>query len=356
MKKLSFIPLIIVLVSALILGGCPAEEEPPPPPPTDGEEPPPAPPEEEVFHWRWQTCSVETETEWLIGNPAVERLIEEGSGGRVQVDLYPAGALCGMGETLDAIVAGAIESGDVIAPVAGSLVPSALCSAMPYGATDAYELWDIHYNWGLMDMLREEFAEHDLYLLTGLHCGATSFLSNFPVYTTDDLAGKAVWVGANLQWLTDLGAAPTEVPGFDMYMGMKLGTIDGFQWPVKGLKDYHMMEVVDYVMRPYILASFVHMFCSMEAWNALGPDLQRQIQDHIDAHMFEAWKAVEDYTTQAVAEAEEEYGVQFITLPPEELAKMKAASRAYWEDVAASDPYAAEAIELYDAWLEHRGG
>lgn len=353
-KGLLLIPLALLLAISLVAIGCPAEEEPPPPPPTDGEEPPPPPPPEEVFEWRWQCGDVPGETEWEITDPLLEQLIEEASGGRVQVERYPHGTICYLEEMVEATTMGAIEMSNYPAGYASEIAPSSLASEMPMGVRDAYELYELHHAWGMLEVQRQEYAEHGLYLLAPLYCGMGAVDTTFPVNTVDDFDGKLMWVIPNLLWLAEFGAAPTEVPDFDMYMATKLGTIDGFWWPYKGLKDYNHREVVTYVMRPRLAAAVMHVVVNMDAWNALGPELQMRIQDRVDARLFEGFVAIDEFTEVAVAEAED-YGIQFITLPEADVAKLNAASRGFWDEITGLSPATTEAIGIYKAWMEYRG-
>ncbi len=312
------------------------------------------PQSDEVFTWRWQCCDVPGETEWEVSDPLLEQLIEEASGGRVQVERYPLGMICGMDEMIGAVTTGTVEMINYPAGVASEIVPSSLLSEMPMGVRDGYDYYELHHAWGMLEVQREEYAEHGLYLLAPQYCGVGAIDSTFPINTLNDLDGKLIWLIPDLLWLENFGAAPTEVPDYDMYMATKLGTIDGFWWPYKGLKDYKHMEVVEYVMLPRLGAGGLHAVVSLDAWNALGPELQMRIQDRVDAHVYEAYAAIDEFTEIAMEEAKEN-GVQFITLSNADVARLSEASRAFWDEVAGLSPAAAEATEIYKAWMEYRG-
>ena len=340
--------LILVFAAMPFMSACAPEEITPP------EEEKPAPPPEEVFTWRIACAFGEADCDWYVNLKGAEKLIEEGSGGRVQVEVYPAGVLCDPDAIVDSVAMGAIEGGHIISGMAADRAPSCLCSEMPFGARDKYEHYQSHYLWGLLDIMREEYATQNIHLLNVFYSGKLCFQSSFPINTVADFEGKKIWATPNTLWLTKFGASTVEVPGMDMYMAMKLGTIDGFTWTVGELEYYKYKEVVNYVMWPALLPPTTHLLLNLDAWNALGTDLQRQIQDHVNAHVFELAQEYESYDAKSLAAAEE-YGVQFITLPPEEVAKVRAAARDFWDEVAGIGPYAAEVIELYRAYLEYRG-
>ena len=78
-------------------------------------------------------------------------------------------------------------------------------------------------------------------------------MSNKPINEAEDFGGMKIWTIPNATWLASFGAAPTEVPGFDMYSAMRLGTIDGFTWTVGELEAGNLKEVVKDVLQPRLL-------------------------------------------------------------------------------------------------------
>jgi len=345
-----------VLIGSMVAVGCaaPVPAPTPSPTPSPAPTPTPSPPAEEVFNWKIQCAFGEADCDWYVNLTGLKRFIEEGSGGRVQVELFPIGVLCDPDSIVDSVAMGAIEGGHIIAGMAADRVPSCLGSEMPFGARDRYEHHELHYPWGLLDIMREEYATQNLHLLNVFMSGQLAFQSSFPINTADDLKGKKIWSIPNCTWLTEFGASTVEVPGMDMYMAMKLGTIDGFTWTVGELEFYNYKEVVKYVMQPRLLTPTTHILVNLDAWNALGPDLQMHIQDRIDAHIFELAKEYETYDAKSLAAAKA-YGVQFVTLPPAEVSKMQAVASGFWDEVASMSPSAAKMIESYQAYLKYRG-
>jgi len=311
--------------------------------------------EGKVFKWRIQDIGGEADgSQWILLKN-LKKLIEEASEGQVQVEYFPAGTLCEPDSILDAVAKGAIEGGNIIAGMAAHRVPSSLGSEMPFGVRDRYQLHELHSVWGLDDIIREEYAKNNIYLLSTTYAGTIAFQSSFPVNTLNDFKGKKVWCTPNSLWLTNFGAASTDVPGFDMYMALKLGTIDGFVWTVLELEYFKFKEVVKYIMEPSLLVPAMHFIVNMKDWNALGPELQRKIQDHVDAHKFNViTKEAVKYDAIALEEAKK-YGVKTITLSPSDVDKMKKEVKKYWDEVAGMSPHSAKMIEVYRSWMKYRG-
>ena len=310
---------------------------------------------EKTFKWRIQDVGGEADSSQTIILKNLKRLIEEGSEGQVQVEYFPAGTLTGPDAIVDAVAKGAFEGGNIIAGMAAHRVPSSLGSEMPFGVRDRYQLHEIHSLWGLDDIIREEYAKNNIYLLSTSYAGTIAFQSTFPVNTLDDFKGKKIWCTPNTIFLTNFEAASTDVPGFDMYMALKLGTIDGFVWTVMELEYFKFKEVVKYIMEPPLLVPAMHFIVNMKDWNALGPALQRKIQDHVDAHKFNA--ITNEFVKHDAISLEEakKYGVKTTTLSPSDVEKMKKEVKKYWDEVASMSPYSAKMIEVYRSWMKYRG-
>ena len=170
----------------------------------------------------------ETDADWYVTLQNMERVIENASGGSVAVEILPVGALVEPDSVVDAVANGAIEGGHIISGMSADRVPSALITEMPYGVQSSQEHHELHFDNGIMELIREEYANANMHLAAIGTSGEVTIMSNRPINTVEDFDGMKVWVIPNVGWVTEFGAAPTEVPGFDMYSAMRLGTIDGF--------------------------------------------------------------------------------------------------------------------------------
>jgi TRAP-type C4-dicarboxylate transport system substrate-binding protein len=306
-----------------------------------------------VITWRLQSAFPATDNDNIINASSIANDIETASGGKIKVELYPMGVLCAPEDITDAVSKGAIEIGQQIAGSAADKVPSAVGSEMPFGVQNREQAWELFHNYGMADIMRDEYAKQGIYLLTQCHNGSLCLMTTFPVNTVDDLKGKKLWAHPSAFWLSDFGAASVDVPGMDMYMALKLGTIDGMTWTLAELTSTKLEEVVKYVMYPQIITPQTHVLINMKAWNAIGPDLQKKIQDYVDAHWDEAAAAYDAANDTAVAEAKA-YGVIFTTLDSTDLTKLTTDSRSFWDDIASLSPDAAKMVNLYKQYLKDK--
>jgi TRAP-type C4-dicarboxylate transport system substrate-binding protein len=82
--------------------------------------------------------------------------------------------------------------------------------------------------------------------------------------------------------------------------------------------------------------------------------MQRAIQNHIAAHQIELSKQYAE-NDEAAMQAAQEYGVEFITLPPEDVARMKEAAESFWNEIEGLSPHSERMIQSYRAYKEYRG-
>ncbi|MHC5074392.1 MAG: TRAP transporter substrate-binding protein [Planctomycetota bacterium] len=304
--------------------------------------------------WKMSTFIPKSDCDWYVTLTRVKGLIEEASNGKIEVKLFPVGTLVDPDSLVDAVLSGAIQGAQILPGMAAHRVPSALGTEMPYGAKDLYEHHEVHTKWGLFDIMQKEYAANNLHLLYFGTSGQISFLSTFPVKKTSDLKGKKIWTIPNVNFLGKFGASIVEVPGMDMYSAVKLGTIDGFAWTMGELEFGNFKEVVKYVMQPRLATPGVHIIVNKRAWDKLGTELQKKIQNHLLANRVEVAKEYETYDEKSI-KASKEYGVQFIEMPKAEVDKFKTAATEFWVEVEGLSPASGEMIKKYKAFLKSKG-
>jgi len=307
---------------------------------------------EKVFRWKLVTACVEGDAVYQIGDHHLKDLIEKGSGGRIKVDLFPVGPIVSLEEQVPAVLAGSVEAVRIIPGYAASVAPATLTGECAYGTRDGYEDYELHVVWGLDKLLREHYAKGGIYYLGAPYAAMICFFSNFPINTLDDFKGKKVWLSPSLMFLKEFGIVPTEMPGFDPYMAMKLGTIQGFSWSSMNLEHMKLKEVTKVIWQPSFFPASTHLIVNMKAWNALGPELQERLQTYMDAHIFELIPMMKKLEDDAFAKGKE-YGVQFMSLPPTDFDKVLKACRGGWDQVAGMHPDAAKIIDLYRKWMKY---
>jgi TRAP-type C4-dicarboxylate transport system substrate-binding protein len=280
----------------------------------------------------------------------MKEVVEEASGGAVEMQIFPVGALVGEDSVVDAVSSGAVDGAHIIAGFAANIAPSALGTEMPFGVSNPEEHHALHYEAGLIDIMASEYATSNIELVGIGTSGQLVFMSSVPIKTTEDLSGKKIWTIPNASWLAAFNASPTEVPGVDMYSAMRLGTIDGFTWTLGELEAGNFKEVVKHVMQPTLLVPGTHLIINQDRWNELPDDMRGDIKSALEAAHLKIAAEYGAVDAKAV-EAAKEYGVEFTEVDPDSVVKMQEAAASFWDEVEGASPAAAEMVSTYRDFL-----
>lgn len=310
----------------------------------------PAPEAEEKFTWTLQSA-------YPWGDLSMDRLpkfaarVSELSGGRLKIDVLPGGSIVPVDETLTALGKGVFEvttsSGgywEGVIPV-GSIEEGLPFMYRGYGTLD--EL-DALMASGLTDLYREVYAEHNVYYIGYFSYHAyPAIMSKIPIRSLDDWKGVKVRAyGPWMDFFGRLGANATWFPGAEIYMAMKLGTIDVATYDSFGPIGFKLYEVMDYlILPPFADHAISNTLVNMDAWNALPDDLKQVFNEAIKEYGVETYFAYDIQWTSNINQAAA-LGYEVITLPDAEVEKMKLIAAEQWEDYAGKDDYSARAIGI----------
>ncbi len=338
--------LVLILVSTSLAASC-ASKSPTSTAPSASSAATPV----KAVTWRFQTCAVEGD--YLYGtSKAVAKMIEEASGGLVKVETYPINALVALPDEFAAVKKGSIEAAIVIGSMSANEVPSNLAAEMAYVPSNVYQLYDLFNNWKFRDPIQSEYNKAGIQLINPMYGGLVYLGTTVPINTVADFKGKPFFLVGSHMFLQKLGVIQTDIPGFDYYTALKLGTVVGTTQAINFLETQKLMEVDKYYIKTADQVASGHLIINKKAWDALPPDIQNRIQDRIDANIIQALKPHVDGEARA-EKAALAYGVKFTTLPPEEEAKVRAASRADWDQIAAKSPASAQAIQILKNWMQY---
>jgi len=203
---------------------------------------------------------------------------------------------------------------------------------------------------GAVEIIRDEFAKHNIYWLDMSTAGSVCCLTTKEAHTLDDIKGRKIadlggWMS---RWNAALGWTPVEMlPGSEVEMGLRLGTIDAVLWGQDAMTSLHWNEAAPYWISNEWLVTHIlqDLLVNMDSWNALPDDLKQVVEDAADDYF---WQQIDAFTAQqkevyrmvAAGEVTE-------NLMDEEYQR-QADKEAYklWDQAAAEDPASAELIRL----------
>lgn len=344
MKKGLFMMLAGLIIVAFLMSGCAA----PAPAPTPTPAPTPAPaPTVEKYNWRMQRYSGPTET-----MESIQRMFEDDiytlSGGQIEVTSYTGGEIVPNDTLLEALGKGTLEMVQGYGGYWPGLIDVGIVEAgIPAAWTNYSEPCYLWYGKGFIDVLREAYAEQNVYYLCPAFGANYDLLTKVPVHSLADMKGLKIRTTATVAGLMGkFDIATVYLPPEELYLALSTGTIDGLIYG--GAYDYHELKLEE-VASYYTSLSLLYpgwvdnILINMDVWNELPAQLQRAVE-------FSARRLAERHFEGVVGNnyrtLEQEY---FTTsaLPAEDVARLSAAAQEVWDEEAAKSARVAEVIE----WL-----
>lgn len=170
------------------------------------------------------------------GDYEFARLVEERSGGRIKIEVYPGSQLGQEKAVIEQVQFGAIDLTRVsLSPVA-SFVPKMVALQMPYLYRDVDHMWKV-LKGDIGKELLKALEPAGFYGLGWFESGARNFYnSKRAVKVPADLKGLKIRV-QEVELMVSLvnafGAVATPMPYGEVYSGLQTGVIDGAEnnWP-----------------------------------------------------------------------------------------------------------------------------
>jgi len=285
--------------------------------------------------------------------------IEKLTNGRMQITLHPAKTFCGPEDFISALGNGVFDVGVTYAGFHIGTVPEAEVEiGLPMGWLDHNECYEMFYERGMIDILREAYAEHNVHFAAPGYSGQYyHFGTNFPVNSLDDLKGKKIRaLGAYGKYAGAIGASPTVIPGPELYQAMRLGTIDGFIYDISGMKTDKLCEVTEYYVFPTCGIPVCGIYISMDSLNKLPEDLRVIVKEGSEYIMEQAARHYHRNVEKAWVYAQthgKKMKRQDLSL--EEIKKATDKSQPIWDEVAKRNPRNAEMVKRLREMLDYYG-
>lgn len=277
-----------------------------------------------------------------------ERLVEERSGGQVQIDRFPNCQLCGgdMVRHVEMLIAGGAFELAIISENSFSDVEQTFqATSIPFTFTDYDQAWEKADSTG-GTFVKELFAKHGVVYLSTFPNGIMQFANNKrELRAPADMANLKMRTYGDLQMslMRSLGADPTQLSWSELYSALQTGSVDGNMNGYQTLFSGSLHEVQPYITEVNATLALYDFLANQASWDKLSPDTQQLIQEcATDAAL---WGR--NYMSETEADIKQQmidYGVQVYEPTDEELQAFKdAASTTIEEYKAIVGPEACEA-------------
>jgi len=286
--------------------------------------------------------------------------VEEMSGGRVTVDLLPAGAVVGAFQVMDAVNDGVLDAAHTV-PVYwyGKSKAASFFGTGPVFGGSATTMLGWFYQGGGAELYRELTQDTlglNVYGFLGFPMPAQPFgWFKQEVSTADDLQGfKYRTVGLAADLLQEMGMSVAQLPGGEIVPAMERGVIDAFEFnnPSSDLR-FGAPDVAEhYYLSSYHQASesFEFLF-NRDFFDDLDPDLQAIMKYAVEAaSTSNTALAMENYSSD-LQKIRDELGVTVHRTSKEILeAQLEA-----WDTLIAEleqDEFSKRVMDSQRAWVE----
>jgi len=287
------------------------------------------------------------------------KFVEDISDGLIELECAEPGAIVPTVDVLDAVGKGILDFAPNAYPGFWSRAYPEFDVAigLPFAWMNPEEHWDAMKYWGLYEELQEVFHELNVHWLP-MNCNDIyHFGTTFPVDTPDAIKGKKIRaLGIYGDYVKALGGAPVVLPAGELYMALKLGTLDGTIYGISGLSDLKLNEVwTHYVTDPNPNVIGTAAIINLDRWNEL-PERVRYMYDTWGYHvMYAAWTDYQQFEAYLIADAEKNWGFKQVTWSPEDKARVFEIGIGLWDTVAAKSPRSERLVEIVKSQARHLG-
>ncbi len=311
------------------------------------------------YNWKFQTSAQAGDNFFPIEQAWAER-VKVASGGRIEIEILPVGAVVPHNETLDAVGANILQghitdpsyfSGkDAAFAMLGNLVgaygaPLQMFRYMEYG--------------GGNELFNELVNPYGVQFIGAATPGIEAFVSAVPIRNVADLKGVKMRApeGMVQEIFALAGASPVPLPGSEVYTSLEKGVIDAADYTTfstnhkQGLHKFakypiypgfHSMPVMDVSL-------------NKEIWDGLSDDLKMILTMSVRQFAFDITSRVEAQDAEAVVDAANDPTIEIISWSPEERKKFTTIAQNEWKNWAVRSPMAQKAFDSITTYLRSQG-
>ena len=310
----------------------------------------------EVFNWRWQSTSLAgTPTYWLSDEFASD--VKAYTGGRLNLDLQPQGAIVGMMEIFDAVSTGAIETGNAVdcywqGKDQRFNLTGMIAADFTWQQSAAFYYTDATGGNTDADALFAKFGIQRI--LYGISETEVEAMSNRKLEKPSDFKGLT-FRGAGYSPLIlqepEFGASGVILATADVYTSLQTKVIDACEVG-NAFSNWGSgyQEVTKYWSFPAIhqLCQTGSFMINMDMWKKLPADIQSIMKAACSHYTLRSWAFNHVESAKIVPILQDKYGIIIYRESPE--------LQTLWKTVAwrIADNFAAKLPEFKAMWEKHK--
>lgn len=215
-----------------------------------------------------------------------KQIVEEKTGGKVEVEIYPNSELYGGAQAIQAVQNGSVEmtvgaSGDFV-----NIAPSLQVMDLPFIIEDYDELQGVTAaDTKVGDLVRNnpELGANNIQVLTVFGSGIKQISSNVRTASLEDLSGQRIRTQQSpieIEIFKALGANPVPMEDFSqVYTALQQGVVDGQTNPYSTILSESVFEVQDYIADVDMGYTAYLIIIADDFFEGLPEDIKSDLQD-----------------------------------------------------------------------------
>jgi len=232
--------------------------------------------------------------------------IRKDTGGKVDLQVYPASQLGSEPDMISQVRSGAIDFMSTAGTNLQTLVPSAGINGVAFAFKDYSVVWAA-MDGELGGYLRSALAKANLYAFDKcLDNGYSNITSaTRPIRTPEDLKGFKIRVPGIPLWISmfkALGASPTAIPFGELYSALQTKVVDGQENPLPLIQSAKLYEVQKFCSLTGHTWDGHFIYGNAKKWQSLPKEAQEAITKHLNAAALKEREDIARLNTEAEAQ------------------------------------------------------
>lgn len=271
---------------------------------------------------------------------AVKDKLDELSGGKITVTVYPNGQLGSDSEMVISVVNGDLSMQCTNTSSVVNTVPDCGVADIPFLFSSVEDVRAALSDETFNSMLGESFHAADLHLLMAADQGFRCITSSRNITCFEDLAGLQIRVMDNanhIAFFTDATLAPTPLSFSELYLALQQGLLQAQENPYRTTAASKFYEVQKYLTMANRIYHTMTFLMSDTAWNNLTEAQQNILLDAVNESKLAHKDYMTTYNEDAIKDMVDNHGLVVSELADGEFEKMREMSQSVYELVRGYD-------------------
>ena len=310
------------------------------------------------YNWTFQTSETAGEPGFINKQKWAEH-VEKMSGGRIEIEILPIGAVVPHTDTLDAVGSGILQ-GHLTDPsyFAGKDPAFAMMGNLVGAWSDPFELIGFMQSGGGHELYAELVEPYGVHFIGAAATEPEAFVSSVPIRTVEDLKGIKMRApeGMVYEIFSKAGASPVALPGSEVFTALDKGVVQAADYTVFATNQSQgMNDVAHYPLYPgFHSLPLIDISMTKSIWDELPDDLKAILNASVDQFIFDHVYSVRKLDAAAVEEAKANPEIEIVNWSGDERAKFRRIAQQEWENWAGKNELTQRYYDAVVAYLKGR--